>query len=80
MRPIDYMAMQVTGTVEWMGEPTPEDLERVHLHIDRFVDETITIGMPPNVRLLAGDTFTAVRVAMRRFFEQTPGVRAGSLL
>jgi hypothetical protein len=79
-RPSNYQAMQLTGHVEWLGELTPSDRERVDAHVARFVAEATSVGMAPEVSALVGDRFVAVRIAMQRFYEQTPGARAGSPL
>jgi general stress protein 26 len=76
--PTSYLAMQVTGHVEWIGQVGPDDRERIDTHLARFVDEVTTVGMSPTVARIAGDRFVAVRIALRQFFEQTPGARAGS--
>jgi general stress protein 26 len=80
VRPTNYQAVQIYGHVEWICEVGAEDRERINTSIDRFVAEVTSIGMPPSVRLLAGDRFVAIRVAIQHCFEQTPGPRAGSAL
>lgn len=80
VRPTNYLAMQLTGVVEWIGDISPADQQRIDEHIERFVGEVMTTGMPPSVRLIAGDRFVAIRIAMQRFFEQTPGPKAGGTL
>lgn len=78
--PTTYRAMQVTGTVEWIGDITPEDRSRIDAHIERFVAQVIPVGMPPDSGRIAGTAFIAVRVAIAQCFEQTPGAKAGSAL
>lgn len=80
VRPTNYMAMQIFGSVEWIGEPGPTDLDGVTAHIGRFVDEVVAVGMPPSAAAIAGDRYVMVRIAMHRFFEQTPGAKAGTTL
>jgi hypothetical protein len=80
VRPTNYLAMQLTGTVEWIGDVNASDQERIDAHVARFVAEVMRIGMTPATARLAGDRFVAVRIAMREFFEQTPGAKAGSAM
>lgn len=80
VRPTNYLAMQLTGHVEWIGEVNPSDQERIDAHIEQFVGEVMTVGMPREVALIAGDRFVAIRVAIGQCFDQTPGARAGSSL
>lgn len=79
-RPTTYQAMQVTGHVEWIGEVQPTDRQRIDAHIERVVAEAVQVGLPRSSSRLAGDHQVAIRVALDRFFEQTPGARAGSAL
>lgn len=79
-RPSNYKTMQVTGRVERIGPTGPDDLERIKLHIDRIRAEAVLLGLPNLVASLAGDKWVAIRVAPERFFEQTPGPRAGGEL
>ena len=80
VRPPNYLAMQITGLVEWIGDVSPDDLKRIEASIERFVAEVKMVGMPPSVGLVAGDRFVAIRVSMQKCFEQTPGPLAGSAL
>jgi general stress protein 26 len=80
VRPSNYLAMQVTGLVEWIGEIGPDDRERIDDHIERFVEEVVPMGMPRSVATIAGDRFVTIRIAMRQFFDQTPGHKAGSAM
>jgi general stress protein 26 len=80
VRPTNYLAMQVTGYVEWIGDVTATDRERIDAYITLFVDEVVTIGMPASSGLLAGDRYMMIRIALQDFFEQTPGEKAGSTL
>lgn len=80
VRPTSYLGMQLTGHVEWIGEVGPADQARIDAHIERFVDEVMAVGMSGSVRILAGSRFVAIRIAMHQFFEQTPGVKAGSAM
>ena len=79
-RPTNYMAVQIYGHVEWIGEVSADDRERIDASIDRFVAEVTSMGMPPAARLIAGDRFVAIRVAIQQCFEQTPGPKAGTSL
>jgi predicted pyridoxine 5'-phosphate oxidase superfamily flavin-nucleotide-binding protein len=45
-RPSTYQTMQITGHVERVGTPGPADLERINVHIERFVAEGVTLGLP----------------------------------
>lgn len=80
VRPTNYLAVQIYGQVAWIGDVSGEDRERIDASIDRFVAEVTPIGMPPSVRLVAGERFVAIRVEIQQCFEQTPGPRAGSAL
>jgi hypothetical protein len=80
VRPTSYLALQVTGHVEWIGDVNESDQARIDAHVERFVAEVTAIGMTPATASLAGGRFVAVRVAMDRFYEQTPGAKAGSAL
>lgn len=55
-------------------------LERINVHVERFVAEGVTLGLPKSVARLAGERWVAIRVALDQFFEQTPGQKAGSAL
>lgn len=79
-RPSTYQTMQITGHVERVGTPGPADLERINVHVERFVAEGVTLGLPKSVARLAGERWVAIRVALDQFFEQTPGHKAGSAL
>ena len=80
VRPTNYMAMQLTGVVEWMGEVNPEDRQRIDDHVERFVGEVTAVGMSPATRILAGNRYVAIRIAVNECFDQTPGPKAGSVM
>ena len=80
VRPTNYLSMQITGVVEWIGDVSPSDQQRIDEHVERFVGEVVTVGMSPSTRILAGSRHVAIRIAMQQFFEQTPGLKAGSTL
>jgi hypothetical protein len=80
VRPTNYLALQVTGHVEWIGDLNESDQERIDAHVERFIAEVTSIGMTPATAKLVGERFVAVRIAMRRFYEQTPGTKAGSAM
>jgi hypothetical protein len=80
VRPTNYLGMQLTGHVEWIGEVGPADQERIDAHVGRFVDEVMAVGMTRSAEALAGSRFVAIRIAMHQFFDQTPGVKAGSAM
>jgi hypothetical protein len=75
--PTTYEAMQVKGTVEWMGELSPEAQHRVDAHLDAFLAEVTSVGMTREVVCLFGTGLVAVRIAVDQVFEQTPGAGAG---
>ncbi|HVU71484.1 MAG TPA: pyridoxamine 5'-phosphate oxidase family protein [Mycobacteriales bacterium] len=75
-----YRAMQVTGTVEWIGEITEDDRARIARHVEQFTAQVVRAGLPPTIARIAGERFVAVRIAVQQCFEQTPGPKAGSAL
>ena len=79
--PTSYEAVQLTGVVEWIGDVSREDSDRIDTSI-QLVDEALaSIGMPASTGTrLAGDEFVTIRVAMQHCFEQTPGSSAGNPL
>jgi hypothetical protein len=80
VRPTNYLSMQITGVVEWIGDVSPSDQQRIDEHVERFVGEVVAVGMSPSTRILAGTRHVAIRIAMQQFFDQTPGPKAGSTL
>jgi hypothetical protein len=80
VRPTTYQAVQVTGTVEWIGELTPADQARVDAHLEGFLGEVMQVGMTRDTARLLGERLVAVRVAVEQAFAQTPGPGAGSAL
>jgi hypothetical protein len=75
--PTTYEAMQVKGTVEWMGELTPEALERVDAHLDAFLVQVMSVGMTSEAACMFGTGLVGVRIVVDQVFEQTPGAHAG---
>lgn len=78
VRPTNYLAMQIVGSVEWMGEVSQADLDGVAEHVGRFVAEVMAVGMPASTAIIAGERYVAVSIAIHRSFEQTPGAKAGT--
>lgn len=77
VRPTSYLAMQVTGLVEWIGKVSPGDRERIDAHVERFVAEVMAVGMARSAAVIAGDRCVAIRIALQQCFDQTPGPKAG---
>jgi len=75
-------AVQLKGVVVVVGEPGPDDLERVERHVQAFRAECARIGVPPEVahRIFDGSSMVLVSVSIVDGFDQTPGPTAGSRL
>ena len=75
-------AVQVKGVAVVLGEPGPDDLERVERHVRAFEAECARIGAPPEVatRMFDGSALVMISVAIDEGFDQTPGPTAGRRL
>jgi hypothetical protein len=75
-------AVQLKGVAMVLGEPGPEDLERVDRHVDAFVAECGRIGVAPEVaaRMFEGSALVLISVAIDEGFDQAPGPTAGRRL
>ncbi len=75
-------AVQLKGVAVVLGEPGPEDLERVERHVAAFRAECERIGVPPAVaeRMFDGSTLLLISVSIDEGFDQTPGPTAGRRL
>jgi len=75
-------AVQVKGVAVVLGEPGPEELERVERHVGAFRAECGRIGVPPEVsdRMFEGSTLVLISVSIDEGFDQTPGPTAGRRL
>jgi hypothetical protein len=75
-------AVQVKGVAVVLGEPGPDDLERVERHVGAFVAECARIGVAPEVatRMFDGSAMVVISVAIDEGFDQTPGPTAGRRL
>jgi pyridoxamine 5'-phosphate oxidase-like protein len=77
--PTSYRGIQVKGTVLEAGEPSPEDLARLHAQFSSFCRTAVAVGMTERGvrRLLLGPDFLRIRLAVRELYDQTPGPAAG---
>ncbi len=75
-------AVQVKGVAVVLGEPRPEDLERVERHVGAFRAECGRIGVPPEVshRMFEGASLVLISASIDEGFDQTPGPTAGRRL
>jgi len=75
-------AVQLKGLAVSIGEPEPDDLERVERHVEQFVAEVTRIGGPEHVarRMFAPAGLLEVSVSIDEVFDQTPGPTAGRRL
>jgi hypothetical protein len=80
--PTDAKAVQVKGVAVVLGEPAPDDLERVQRHVRAFRANAEGIGVPPAVaeHITDGPPFVLVSVSIDEGFDQTPGPTAGRRL
>ncbi len=75
-------AVQLKGVAVVLGEPGPEELERVERHVGAFRAECGRIGVPSEVsdRMFDGSTLVLISVSIDEGFDQTPGPTAGRRL
>jgi hypothetical protein len=75
-------AVQVKGVAVVLGDPDPEDLERVERHVRGFEAECARIGVPSEVAvaMFDGSGLVMISVAIDEGFDQTPGPTAGRRL
>ena len=75
-------AVQLKGVAVVLGEPDPDDLERVERHVRAFEAQCARIGAPPEVaaRMFDGSALLLISVAIDEGFDQTPGPTAGRRL
>jgi hypothetical protein len=75
-------AVQLKGVAVVLGDPGPDDLERVEWHVGAFRAECGRIGVPPEVsdRMFEGSTLLLISVSIDEGFDQTPGPTAGRRL
>jgi len=80
-RPSTYRTVQLKGTVDELREPSERQLASVRRHLEAFVDEVGTVGVPPEGArtFLSGELFS-VRLDVREVYDQTPGPQAGERL
>jgi hypothetical protein len=75
-----YATVQIKGEVEVVRPQTADELELAELHVGRFVEAAVRLGIAAGAeRLFLGDLVT-VEVAPQHVYEQTPGATAGDLL
>jgi hypothetical protein len=79
-RPSDYRSVQFKGVVTGRRAPDDDDRARAELHVSRFVDEVVSIGLPATIDALFFGELVAVRIDVREVYEQTPGRGAGRAL
>jgi hypothetical protein len=75
-------AVQLKGVAVVLGEPDPDDLERVERHVRAFEAECARIGVAAEVaaRMFDGSALVVISVAIDEGFDQTPGPTAGRRL
>ena len=75
-------SVQLKGVAAVLGEPGPNDLERVERHVRAFTVECDRIGVPPEVssRMFEGSALVLISVSIDEGFDQTPGPTAGRRL
>jgi hypothetical protein len=75
-------AVQLKRVAVVVGEPGPDDLERVERHVGAFRAECGRIGVPPEVsdRMFEDSTLVVISVPIDEGFDQTPGPTAGRRL
>ena len=75
-------AVQLKGVAVVLGEPGPEDRERVERHVGAFLAECGRIGVPAEVsnRMFEGSTLVLISLSIDEGFDQTPGPTAGRRL
>lgn len=80
-RPTTYRTIQLKGTAVEVGDPEPADEQRVAEHVEAFMAEAQTLGVPPEFRetSVAG-RLIAVTFAVEELYDQTPGPGAGARL
>lgn len=75
--PTTYAAMQVKGTVEWIGDLGEEAQARVDAHLEGFLSQVMAVGMTRESACMFGTGLVGVRLVVDQVFEQTPGATAG---
>jgi hypothetical protein len=75
-------AVQLKGVAVVLGEPDPDDVERVERHVHAFEAECARIGAPVEVatRMFDGSALVLISVVIDEGFDQTPGPTAGRRL
>jgi len=75
-------AVQLKGVAVVVGEPRPDDLERVERHVRAFKVECERIGVPPAIaeRMFDRSSLVLIGVTIGEGYDQTPGPRAGRRL
>ncbi len=75
-------AVQLKGVAVVLGEPGPDDLERVERHVGEFRAECERIGVPPAIaeRMVDRSSLVLVSVSIDEGYDQTPGPTAGRRL
>ena len=76
-RPTTYEALQVKGTVDWIGELDADAQARVDAHVEQFLAQVMAVGMTRNVVSMLGTGLVGLRFVVDDVFEQTPGAAAG---
>ena len=75
-----YATVQVEGEVAVVRPLTADERALADLHVDRFVEAAVRLGIAAGAeRLFLGDLVT-VEVVPHRVHDQTPGATAGDLL
>lgn len=75
-------AVQIKGVAVVLGEPGPDDVERVERHVRAFRAECERIGVPPAVaeRMFDSSSLILISVSIDQGYDQTPGPTAGRRL
>jgi hypothetical protein len=73
-----FQAIQLKGTCTEIGEPGPEDAERVRDHVEQFAVNAADLGLSLEaMRALGVSDVVRLLFVPHLLFDQTPGPEAG---
>jgi hypothetical protein len=80
-RPTSYVTVQLKGPLAGVGAPDDDALRRASAHLDAFVAETTTLGVPDRIiRGMVDAELLAIAVEVTERYDGTPGPAAGRRL